>query len=83
MNCKTSFATFIVLLLMKAANAQHEHHHHVPDSTMQTNDATTAMSSALLPNLPMQRDGSGTSWHPDSSPHHSFASIQRPHRRCK
>lgn len=28
----------------------------------------TAMSSAVLPDLPMSRDGSGTSWHPDASP---------------
>ena len=26
------------------------------------------MSSAVLPDLPMSRDGSGTSWHPDASP---------------
>src|SRR4051812_5336687 len=26
------------------------------------------MSSAFSPNLPMSRDGSGTSWQPDSSP---------------
>ncbi len=30
------------------------------------------MSSAILPGLPMTRDGSGTGWHPDASPMHAL-----------
>ena len=53
------------LLLVSMAYAQQPDHgamHDMPGDTM---------SSSLLPSLPMTRDGSGTSWIPDTSPMHA------------
>lgn len=51
------------------ASAQHDstmhHHHEMPDSSMRSDHE---MSSAFSVNLPMSRDGSGTSWQPDANP---------------
>lgn len=41
-------------------------------SSMPQDAHTMLMTSALSPNLPMQRDGSGTSWLPDSTHMHAF-----------
>lgn len=65
---------YLIILLLSAklipsfVAAQHEHKTHVADSAKQKDLPEMRMSSAILPGLSMQRDGSGTSWHPDSSP---------------
>ena len=46
----------------------HEAMHDMPEAMMD-------MSSTLLPSLPMTRDGSGTSWIPDTSPMHAVHSM--------
>jgi hypothetical protein len=57
------FLSFMVLVIIRPLFAQHEHVHDMMDTTQ-----TVMMSSAITPLAPMQRDGSGTSWLPDSSP---------------
>jgi hypothetical protein len=47
----------VMVILAPALPAQHEMHM-----------GMSAMTSALFPGLPMAREGSGTSWQPDSSP---------------
>jgi hypothetical protein len=63
------------------AQAPHVHHHHPAEGVAATVDSTTYLDeagvpapnahllamSALMPDQPMARDGSGTSWHPDAS----------------
>lgn len=82
MNLKTLFSTALVLILATAAKAQH--HMHMPakkdttakDSTrmdhsmhnMKNMRMEVPMGHAYSLNLPMQRNGSGTSWLPDASP---------------
>ncbi len=71
-----------VLGVWTPAHAQHDPHHgHASeaDTTHQRHDAEhrgpagmAAMPSAVLPGLPMTRNGSGTSWHPDASPMHAL-----------
>lgn len=46
---------------------EHERDHMGPE-TMHSME----MSSSLLPGLPMTRNGSGTSWHPNASPMHAL-----------
>jgi hypothetical protein len=61
----------LVLFSIGAKNivAQHETHHMPADSNMMKMDEETMqMASFFSPNLPMSRDGSGTSWQPDASP---------------
>ena len=69
--------------LYAPAQAQHTGHEQgVPADTTHREHETgtmdhgamqdTDMSSAILPDLPMTRDGSGTSWHPDASPMHAL-----------
>jgi len=41
------------------------YHHEMPESSMSSMDE---MTSAFSVNLPMNRDGSGTSWQPDANP---------------
>ena len=56
---------FLGIALAIPAQAQHAGMHHAPDTSQ---SAASPMSSFTLPNLPMQRDGSGTAWLPDTSP---------------
>jgi hypothetical protein len=66
-----------------AANAQHEHHQHQEEKKQPEKDSASAheqhehgmhdmhmmnMTHAYSRNLPMSRNGSGTSWSPDESP---------------
>ncbi len=41
-------------------------------TNIEAQEDSTDMQSVLFPGLPMQRDGSGTSWLPDSSPMHAI-----------
>lgn len=60
---KKLISSLSLLLLLSASPAiAEEMHHH----------AHNGMSSSTGANIPMQRDGSGTSWLPDSSPVHAL-----------
>ena len=77
-NCSRMKATtfFIITMLMFAvAKAQHEHHsdtgsNKTRDTTLESQGML--MSHAYSLNLPMNRNGSGTSWLPDTSPMYMF-----------
>jgi hypothetical protein len=71
--------------MTKSTYAQHEMHHmHYTDSKKDTNKTSHAvhshdstnhqmeMSSRNSVNLPMNRDGSGTSWQPDATPIYAY-----------
>ena len=68
------------LFCIGAARAQQEHHHAQQDSTSSMNDVDIDMGSdhgmlmshSYSLNLPMNRNGSGTSWLPDSSPTYMY-----------
>jgi hypothetical protein len=66
------FLTFVA----SAAKAQMEGMHHGMDhdssTSMQMEAGTMKMPSAIMLTLPMERDGSGTSWLPDNSPMYAF-----------
>src|SRR5512140_714579 len=66
------FLTFVA----SAAKGQMEGMHHgmAQDSnrSKQMESGTMKMPSMIMPTLPMERDGSGTSWLPDNSPMHAF-----------
>jgi len=55
---------FIALNCVGITFAQHDHH--ITKDTVKMD--SMQMTSVFSPNLPMSRDGSGTSWQPDSSP---------------
>lgn len=57
----------IFLFTAFGIHAQHEEHETKEDSTMKE-ETEMEMSSFFSPNLPMSRDGSGTSWQPDENP---------------
>lgn len=72
----------IALLGTLRVSAQHEHHQHnvdttksanpvKPDSSMHHEDHNN-MSHAFSLNLPMNRNGSGTGWLPDSTPMYGY-----------
>lgn len=78
-------ALFLLGLLFNKAHAQHEMHHmHHTGSEPDTNQTShlhqqhdptgqdMAMSSRNSVNLPMNRDGSGTSWEPDATPLYAY-----------
>ncbi|GAB4024344.1 hypothetical protein [Spirosoma gilvum] len=43
-----------------------------------TMDTTMGMTHSLSRNLPMNRNGSGTSWHPDNTPMYAYMSHPKP-----
>jgi hypothetical protein len=56
-------------LASKVSIAQHDMNNMPMDSdTMKMDNSSMQMTSFFSPNLPMNRDGSGTSWQPDVSP---------------
>jgi hypothetical protein len=57
----------VLLCVLSAGIAAAQHEHHVYADTMETEHGAAMYSSFSL-NLPMNRDGSGTSWLPDQSP---------------
>ena len=67
---------FMLVLVVKA---QHEHHavtdtmpsHHA-DSSMEDMESSVLMTHAYSLNLPMNRNGSGTSWLPNYSPMYMY-----------
>lgn len=78
---RSALAFLVLLLISPAARGQHDQHRPAQQDTTHAGhreemhreegqDAPHAMEmpSALLPDLPMQRDASGTSWHPDTAP---------------
>ncbi|SIO54497.1 hypothetical protein SAMN04488055_5613 [Chitinophaga niabensis] len=77
----------IGLVLLTSLSAQAQHDHHMPakkDTTMQHDHAAMmkqdehaghnmhTMTHAYSKNLPMNRNGSGTSWLPDNSPMYMY-----------
>jgi hypothetical protein len=65
------FFVLYVLLLVHPLKAQHDHlHMDRPDSLPASKAGSTMalMCQARSLNLPMSRDGSGTSWQPDATP---------------
>nr|WP_294793929.1 hypothetical protein [uncultured Mucilaginibacter sp.] len=65
----------IVALLIACANpifAQHEHHNTDTSKTSQHTDEGPPMTSKFSLDLPMNRDGSGTSWVPDETPIYAY-----------
>jgi hypothetical protein len=71
-----------MLLLRPVVRAQQQHDmsgmkHNMTemnhsDSTMNHSDSAMNMSHSLSRNLPMNRNGSGTSWHPDQTPMYAY-----------
>lgn len=60
---------FLYLLLSTSTFAQHDKHGvHRDSDTIKTEKDSMKMTSFFTPNLPMSRDGSGTSWQPDANP---------------
>ncbi|NMH28166.1 hypothetical protein [Flavobacterium silvaticum] len=60
---------YLVLLSPIAVFSQHDHMQMAPDSTSTHNHSEMpGMNHAFSLNLPMSRNGSGTSWLPDDSP---------------
>ena len=59
---------FILLFALLVAGSSAQHEHHVHEDTTKAVDRADAMYSSFSLNLPMSRDGSGTSWLPDQSP---------------
>ncbi|PZF71398.1 hypothetical protein [Taibaiella soli] len=83
---KKIISVFVVLVFSLSAFAQN-HMHHGSDSSMHMMPGMNmdhampmdhskmempSMSSAFSPNLPMTRNGSGTSWLPDASPMYAY-----------
>jgi hypothetical protein len=75
----------IILLTVLIGKAQHDHHHHQQtDTTKKTgiqkkdtvdhfaHNGLSDMSHAFSLNLPMNRNGSGTGWLPDSTPMYGY-----------
>src|SRR5262245_47438968 len=69
--CKVLLFLFSLSFIAKISFAQHD----MPGMNMQHDsmdmsvDSTSMeMTSSFSPNLPMNRDGSGTSWQPDANP---------------
>jgi hypothetical protein len=60
----------ILLWISLPVWAQHEHHQMMDSSGM-----TATMSHTLSRNLPMNRNGSGTSWMPDSTPIYAYMKM--------
>ncbi|MHB9031223.1 MAG: hypothetical protein ACYC9O_20845 [Candidatus Latescibacterota bacterium] len=62
---------FFLLLILGTSPARTQEHpeHHAPGmETGPAEPSTPAMPGMVSPAVPMSRDGSGTSWHPDDSP---------------
>src|SRR6476646_9699168 len=77
---KTIALIYCVLFILATARAQHEHHDMSTDSSMRDHmmdedsmdNESMLMTSSYSLNLPMNRNGSGTSWLPDSSPMYMY-----------
>ncbi|OIN60821.1 hypothetical protein [Arsenicibacter rosenii] len=80
---KKKYLTAIIgLLVAKVAFAQHQHDSMQPMSSASKTDTMRehqhemsdmpAMSHSFSRNLPMNRNGSGTSWHPDHTPMYAY-----------
>ena len=67
-------------ILAGIVSAQHQHHEgeSMPGMKMLnyglTMDTAMGMTHSLSRNLPMNRNGSGTSWHPDNTPMYAYMS---------
>lgn len=59
---------FVLLFTLSAGMAAAQHEHHMQEDTTKAESGAGAMYSSFSLNLPMSRDGSGTSWLPDQSP---------------
>jgi hypothetical protein len=77
---KTIALTYCVFFILATGRSQHEHHNMANDSSMhdQMMEKDTMdhggmlMSNSYSLNLAMNRNGSGTSWLPDSSPMYMY-----------
>ncbi|MVM30173.1 hypothetical protein GO755_09020 [Spirosoma sp. HMF4905] len=82
---------FLLVLLVGITHkiaAQHQHHEGMsmlmsdkPTAELNyglTMDTTMGMTHSLSRNLPMNRNGSGTSWHPDNTPMYAYMSQPTP-----
>jgi len=58
----------VIFFLPKNTFAQHDGHNQSPKDTMKMDHDKMQMTSFFSPNLPMNRDASGTGWQPDESP---------------
>src|SRR3989442_13623502 len=66
---KTLLLFFSFSLAAKISFAQHDMGNmKMQSDTMKMEMDSMKMTSSFSPNLPMNRDGSGTSWQPDASP---------------
>jgi hypothetical protein len=72
-------AFFMVMWISMPGAAQHEHHAQPPSDTLKQEhmshdheDEGAPMSHSFSRNLPMNRNGSGTSWLPDKSPMYGY-----------
>ncbi len=68
---------FCSIMFVVLAKAQHEHHVPVDTSISKLSDTTDPHAGMLMThayslNLPMNRNGSGTAWLPDSSPMYMY-----------
>ena len=77
---KTIALIYCMFFIVAAARAQHEHHDMSTDTSMRDHMMTEdtmdnegmLMTNSYSLNLPMNRNGSGTSWLPDSSPMYMY-----------
>ncbi len=73
----------LTLVLHPVVWAQHQHdmsgmnHGTMPGMAMSDSATNMAMSHSLSRNLPMNRNGSGTSWHPDNTPMYAYMNHAR------
>ncbi len=60
---------FVLVMVCNVSMAQMDHDHmNMSQDSMKMDANSMQMSSSFSNNLPMSRDGSGTSWQPDASP---------------
>ncbi|MBI4650019.1 hypothetical protein HY745_01755 [Candidatus Desantisbacteria bacterium] len=70
---KINFVVIAFIITSKIVYAQHEHHLTFKEDTTSINVETNMdMSHPYLLSLPMNRNGSGTSWIPDESPMYGY-----------
>lgn len=80
---KTILMLSFALMLHPLIRAQHQHdmsgmnHGNMPGMTMSDSAMSMTMSHSLSRNLPMNRNGSGTSWHPDNTPMYAYMNHTR------
>jgi hypothetical protein len=70
--CTIIFLSFALGTSAQIMTGEEEHMHHHEDAAMSYDSSITPMSHLYSLNLPMNRNGSGTGWQPDSSPMYGY-----------